>query len=64
MTDIGTTHHAGGLAVKRMPEPEESFEDAVSQRQVVRTSVPEAYAIRGSYCPVFLDPQADTRRTL
>lgn len=64
VTDVGTSLHFGGLAVRRMLNPGETFEDEIALSKWFDFAKPGTYEIHGSYYLAFNDPDAESWRTI
>lgn len=62
--DVGTSHHAGGLASRQVLKPGKVFEDKMSLSKWFAFDKMGIYAIHGSYYLDFNDPHAESWRTI
>jgi hypothetical protein len=62
--DIGTSYHFGGLAVKRVLKPGETFEDAISLKKWFSFESAGIYEVHGSYYLDFNDPVDASWKTI
>ena len=62
--DIGTSHHFGGLATRRVLKPGDVFEDNISLSKWFSFDKAGMYEVHGSYYLDFNDPHAETWKTI
>ena len=62
--DIGTSHHFGGIAVRRVLKPGEVFEDKISLSKWFAFDKTGMYEIHGSYYLDFNDPDVESYKTI
>lgn len=62
--DIGTSHHFGGMAVRRVLKPDEVFEDKISLSKWFAFNQAGMYEVHGSYYLDFNDPNEDSYKTI
>lgn len=62
--EIGTSQHHGGMASKYMLQPAATFEDTISLSKWFAFDMTGFYDIHGSYFMDFIEPEADSWRTV
>jgi len=62
--EIGSSQHHGGLATKYVIQPAATFEDTISLSKWFAFDMTGFYDIHGSYFMGFIDPEADSWRTV